>query len=180
MKHHHQPILGIQSSFFPLGLLQQQFGLVSSLQKLSENVSDDLGFTKSASSRIIVAVLYIGNYLLLYINKKHFNQFHVYLRCQRAEPSIAIEGIQIREVLLTQREVEDVEILLDPRFGDGFGNGDNSTVYLIPQQDLGGRLLVFGRQLLQFGIVHELGIAGFGPRTVRGAQGAVSRHDDVL
>jgi hypothetical protein len=102
------------------------------------------------------------------------------LRCHGAEPSITIERIQIFDILGRQLEIENAEILLDPRFRYRFRDSDNPSLDLITQKNLSRTLLVLLSELFQFGVIKQLGFLGFGPWSIGRSQWAVTRHCNTL
>lgn len=97
-----------------------------------------------------------------------------------ANSAIAVEGVDQGDILRSQVEVPDVEVLQNPGLGDGFGNGDVAPLNLILQHDLGRGLVVFLGKAHDFRVVQQLWVAWFSPWPVWRSQRAVGGDDDVL
>ena len=73
------------------------------------------------------------------------------------DPAVALQRVDEVHVLFGQLEVQDVIILLDSLWCDGFWNDHHPSLNLKPQEDLGGCFSMFGSNLLDLGVAQKIG-----------------------
>ena len=94
------------------------------------------------------------------------------------EPAIALKVVDVLHLLLSQTEVEDLAVLLNPGGSDGLGDDDDAPLDLPAEDNLGRALAVLAGDVLQLRVVQQADIARLGPGSVRGAQGRVGSDGD--
>merc|ERR1712029_254281 len=79
----------------------------------------------------------------------------------------SVEAPDVLHLLISQLEVKDVSVLHNPGWSNRLGDDDDTSLYLPPDQHLGRALAVLGCNLLQLGVLQQVGITSLGPGSVR-------------
>ena len=81
--------------------------------------------------------------------------------------AIAVHRHEECHVVIAEFEIENVQILVDPGWGDRFGDYDDATLEEETKEDLGCALAHPGGNGNNLGIFKEERFVWLGPRTVR-------------
>ena len=94
------------------------------------------------------------------------------------EATIALKVVDVLHLLLSQTEVEDLSVLLNPGRSDRLGDDDDAPLDLPAEDDLGRALAVLAGDVFQLGVVQQADVAWLGPGPVRRAERRVGCDGD--